>query len=149
MPSVIDKIEGIIFIRGISNSYASDQPILNTHVPARLDRYVNGVLDNTNFYTVSAAPVGKIALTYCNCLGMQVLEGVNGRQGITTLAAGVATVPNTSTTANSRIFLTSQVDGGTPGSLRISSRIVGVSFTITSSSVVDTSIVAYQMCEPA
>lgn len=66
-----------------------------------------------------------------------------------TLAAGTVTVNNTSVTAVSRIFLTSQQDGGTPGTPRVSSRVAGTSFTITSTGVTDTSVVAWMIVEPA
>jgi len=68
--------------------------------------------------------------------------------GSVALVTGTKTVALTSITANSRIFLTSQADGGTPGWLRISARSVGASFTITSSSATDTSTVAYMVIEP-
>jgi hypothetical protein len=81
--------------------------------------------------------------------GLRVAEGSNCKQGTATLVGGTVTVSNTSVTANSRIFLTSQADGGTPGFLRVSARVAGTSFTITSSSGTDTSTVAYQIFEPA
>lgn len=81
--------------------------------------------------------------------GLRVKEGSNAKQGTATLSAGSVTVSNTSVTANSRIFLTSQSDGGTPGWLRVSARSAGTSFTITSSSGSDTSTVAYEIFEPA
>jgi hypothetical protein len=81
--------------------------------------------------------------------GLRVKEGSNAKQGTVTLAAGSSVVANTSVTAASRIFLTSNADGGTPGFLRVSARSAGVSFTITSSSGTDTSTVAYQIFEPA
>jgi hypothetical protein len=62
---------------------------------------------------------------------------------------GGALVANTSVTANSRIFLTSQADGGAPGFQRVSTRTAGVNFRIVSSSTTDTSTVAYEMFEPA
>lgn len=70
------------------------------------------------------------------------------RTGTVALVAGTATVSMTSITNNSRIFVASQVDGGTPGWLRISARTAGASFTITSSSGTDTSTVAYLVVEP-
>ena len=76
-------------------------------------------------------------------------EGVPAKQGIVTLVGGSKVVANTSVTNYSRIFLTSQADGGTPGSLRVSTRTAGTSFTITSSSGSDTSVVAYEIFEPA
>ncbi|MEU1037688.1 hypothetical protein [Streptomyces sp. NPDC005907] len=81
--------------------------------------------------------------------GLQVKEGTNAKSGTVTLVAGTATVSNTSVTATSRIQLTSQADGGTPGWLRVSARTAGTSFTITSSSASDTSTVAYFIVEPA
>ena len=81
--------------------------------------------------------------------GLAVKEGSNAKQGTAVLSAGSAVVSNTAVTATSRIFLTSQVDGGTPGWLRVSARTAGTSFTITSSSNTDTSTVAYEIFEAA
>lgn len=80
--------------------------------------------------------------------GYRVREGVNAKQGVAVLAAGTVTVANTSITSTSRIFLTSQIDGGSPGWVRVSATIVGTSFTITSSSALDTSTIAYFITEP-
>lgn len=71
----------------------------------------------------------------------------NASQGRATLVGGTVTVNNTKVTANSNIYLTSQVDGGTPGFLRISARSAGTSFTITSSSGTDTSTVGWIIIE--
>jgi len=69
--------------------------------------------------------------------------------GSVALVAGTATVSVAAVTSNSRIFLTSQLDGGgTVGFLRVSSRVNGTSFTITSSSATDTSSVAWMLIEP-
>lgn len=81
--------------------------------------------------------------------GLRVKEGTNGMQGVATLVAGTVTVNTTNVTANSRIFLCCQTPGGTPGFLRISARVAATSFTILSSSGTDTSVVAYQIFEPA
>jgi hypothetical protein len=80
--------------------------------------------------------------------GLRVAEGANAKQGTAVLVAGTVTVADTAVTANSRILLTSQVDGGTPGFVRVSARVAGTSFTITSSSATDTSTVAYEIFEP-
>lgn len=79
--------------------------------------------------------------------GLQIKTGTNSKIGTVTLVAGTATVANTSITANSRIFLMSQTDAGTPGFLRVSAKTNGVSFIITSSSALDTSIVAWHIVE--
>lgn len=81
--------------------------------------------------------------------GFQVKEGANAKQGTAVLAGGTVTVANTSVTATSRIFLTAQTTGAAPGALRVSARVAGTSFTITSSSATDTSTVAYLIMEPA
>ncbi len=80
--------------------------------------------------------------------GMQVREGANAKQGLAVLVGGTVVVANTSVSNDSRIFLTTQVPGGTPGFLRVSTRTPGVSFTILSSSGTDTSTVAYEIFEP-
>jgi hypothetical protein len=102
---------------------------------------------NTTFTAFGADPKALSAGTVGG--GFAVKQGANGREGRATLVAGTVTVANTSVTAATDIFLTSQVDGGTPGWLRVSARVVGTSFTITSSNVADTSTVAWLMVEPA
>jgi hypothetical protein len=58
------------------------------------------------------------------------------------------TVANTNVTANSRIFLTGQVLGGTAGGLNVTSRTAGTSFVVTSTNAADTSTFAYEIFEP-
>lgn len=81
--------------------------------------------------------------------GLLIKEGSNAKMGAATLVGGTVTVNTTAVTANSRIYLTSQVDGGTPGYLRVSGRVAATSFTITSGSGTDTSTVAWMIVEPA
>jgi hypothetical protein len=81
--------------------------------------------------------------------GIRIKEGSNARMGVSTLVAGTVTVSNTSVTANTRIFLTCQSPGGTPGFLRVSARTASTSFTILSSSGTDTSSVGWLLIEPA
>jgi hypothetical protein len=81
--------------------------------------------------------------------GLKIKEGTNARMGTAVLVAGSKVVSTTAVTASSRIFLTSNTDGGTPGWLRVSARSAGTSFTITSSSGTDTSTVAWIIIEPA
>lgn len=79
--------------------------------------------------------------------GLQVKTGTNAKIGTAVLVGGTVTVTNTSVTANSRIFLTSNVDGGTVGFLRVSAKTAATSFVITSSSLLDTSTVAWMIVE--
>lgn len=68
--------------------------------------------------------------------------------GLATLAAGTVTVNDSGVTATSRILLTHQSAAGTLGFLRISARVPGTSFTITSANPLDTSNVAWLRIEP-
>jgi hypothetical protein len=77
-----------------------------------------------------------------------IRTGANASLGTVTLVAGTATVTHTTVTANSRIFLTAQTTGGTPGALRISAQTASTSFVISSSSGTDTSVVAWLLIEP-
>lgn len=78
---------------------------------------------------------------------LKISEGGN-RMGVVTLVSGQATVSTSQVAANSRIFLTQQQDGGTPGAVRVSSRTVGTSFVIKSTSASDTSVVAWLIVDP-
>jgi hypothetical protein len=103
-----------------------------------LDRQAANILEVTSC-DFDIATAGK---------GLRVKEGTNAKMGTVVLSAGSAVVSTTAVTASSRIYLTSQADGGTPGFLRVSTRTAGTSFTITSSSGTDTSTVAWFIVEP-
>ena len=81
--------------------------------------------------------------------GLQVKTGTNAKIGTAVLVAGTVTVANTSVTANSRIFLTVQSLGtvavATP--IAVTAKVVGTSFTISSSSITDTSTIAWMIVE--
>lgn len=76
-----------------------------------------------------------VTMECANCVGSAVL------------AAGTVTVATTDVTAKSRIFLTSNADGGVPGFLRVTAITAGASFVIQSSSGTDTSTVAWMIVE--
>ena len=80
--------------------------------------------------------------------GLQIKEGANARMGTATLVGGTITVNNTSITANTRIFLTVSSAIGTQGFLS-TTRIASTSFTITSTNILDVSIVNWMLIEPA
>jgi hypothetical protein len=103
-------------------------------------------------YDPGVNPRPDINLLYLESDGFTFYNGTKTKgfkHGVATLAAGTVTVSESSITANTRIFLTSQNTGGTPGWVHVSARSAGVSFTITSSSGTDTSSVAYLLIEPA
>jgi len=68
--------------------------------------------------------------------------------GTATLVAGSVTVLNTNMTANSLILFSVQEAGTMTGMLRVSARIIGTSFTVSSSSITDTCKIAYEIFEP-
>lgn len=78
--------------------------------------------------------------------GIQIKTGVNSKIGQAVLVAGTKVVANTSVTANSRIFITVALAGGTQGFLR-TTKIVGTSFTVTSTSATETSTVDWMVVE--
>lgn len=82
--------------------------------------------------------------------GLQVAEGSNAKQGTFTLSGAATTVvANTSVTATSRIFLSTQTLGTVTAAstLAVSARTAGTSFTVTPSQATDTSVVAYELFE--
>lgn len=81
--------------------------------------------------------------------GLYIKEGTDATMGRATLIGGTIVVLTSKVTANSEIFITSNVDGGTNGFVRVSARTAGTSFTITSSSATDTSTVSWIIVEPA
>jgi len=80
--------------------------------------------------------------------GVKVAEGSDATMGLVATSGGSATVSTTKVTANSRIFLCVQANGGTATAAEVTSRIPGTSFsiTVTGSSTVD---VAWLIIEPA
>jgi len=88
-------------------------------------------------------------VTAADVLG-SVPDGTDERVGLSAaMVAGTITVSNALVTANTRIFLTPQGTGGTAGSVSVSARTPGASFTILSTSNTDTRTVAYMLVEPA
>jgi hypothetical protein len=76
------------------------------------------------------------------------------RHGTATLVTGTKTVSDTNVTANTRILVTRNGDGGTIGCSYSITRSAGSSFTITSkdkdgaTQAADTSVMAYELIEP-
>ncbi len=92
-----------------------------------------------------SAVLGDVAIATLG-KGLTVKSGAGGKIGQATLAAGTVTVTNANITANSRIMLTVSTPGGTQGFLS-TSKSAGVSFTITSTSATETSVVDYHIIE--
>lgn len=112
-----------------------------------------GSLSDVKFGRLGAARFGvdsDVEITVAG-KGLRVKEGSNAKQGTSTLVAGTVTVSNTSVTANSRILLTVQSLGTVtaPKAIAVTARTASTSFTITSEDATDTSVVAWQIFEPA
>lgn len=132
------------FRSGISNITGHDNIFIgnNADTVAQLNNAIaigSGALVSANNSWI----VGKIGTKQV------IAEGNNAAMGVTNLVAGIVTVNNTLVTANSRIFLTIQSPVGVVGTPYISARVVGKSFTITSTSGTDASTVAWEIKEPA
>lgn len=82
--------------------------------------------------------------------GLRVAEGTNAKMGTAVLNGNTpVTVATTAVTANSRVFLTIQQPGGTPGGIAyLTGRTAGASFSIAGAAG-DTSTVAWLIVEPA
>jgi hypothetical protein len=103
-----------------------------------------GSISNVNDLTLST---GNVNVSTAG-KGLVVKGGAGGRVGLATLVSGSATVTGVTLTANSRIFLTVNQLGGTPGFLNCTLNIPGSSFEIVSSAgIADSSIVAYFIVE--
>jgi hypothetical protein len=83
--------------------------------------------------------------------GIRIKEGANARMGVAVLVGGTVTVANTSITATTRISLTIQSLGtvAVPKAIGVTARVNGTSFTITSADATDTSVVFWELKEPA
>lgn len=79
--------------------------------------------------------------------GLAVKEGANARMGTLVLTGATpVVVANTSVTVNTRIFLTTNTPGGTPGFNWVSAKTAATSFAVTGTAG-DTSTVAYLLVE--
>jgi len=83
--------------------------------------------------------------------GISIKEGTNARAGVVTLVAGTATVSTTVVATNSRIKTDIQSLGTvtTPKAVGVSARVPGTSFTIMSSDNTDTSVIYWEIGQPA
>lgn len=104
--------------------------------------------NSTNRARINAS--GQLSLTTVGA-GFSIAEGSNAKMGTCTLVVGTCTVSTTAVTDDSRIFLTAQSLGTvTVGQgLAVSARTAGTSFTVTSTSPTDTSVVAWIIFEPS
>lgn len=81
--------------------------------------------------------------------GLKIKEGANSKMGVAVLVGGTITVANTSVTASSRIFVSTNIPGGVTGAVYASNILPGTSFDISSTSILDTSTVSWLIVEPS
>lgn len=83
--------------------------------------------------------------------GLYIKEGVNACMGRATLVAGTITISTTKVTAASEVFLSIQSLGTVtaPKAIGVTGRTAGTSFVITSADATDTSVISWEIKEPA
>lgn len=111
--------------------------------------YQTGSSTTNNFvgatgFGATTTPTDKVEITGNLALlsagnKIKIATGSNASLGTATLVGGTITVNTTAVTASSKIFLTYDLFGGTPGSLEVGTITAGTSFVINSSSALDTS----------
>lgn len=107
---------------------------------------VTGAVGITGTTTVTTGDVVLATLGR----SVKIAEGTNAKMGILVLNGTTGVVVNTTAVgASSRIFLTTQLPGGTLGTPVIVSRVAGTSFTARSSVAGDVSSVAWWIVDPA
>lgn len=137
-----DATSGITHRAGTGSSY--DWALLS-QASAYLIRNLTGT--STLEFPALVSMLDDIAISTAG-KGLRVKEGSSARMGTATLVGGTVVVNNTSVTANTRIFYSVQAPGGTQGHLSVA-RTAATSFTFTSTSGTDTSVIAWMLVEPA
>lgn len=114
------------------------------------------VVTGVTTITGATSITGAVGVTGNVSLGtagnkLSIKEGTNASMGVATLVLGTVVVNTTLVSATSRIQLTAQSLGTVtvPSALAVSARTAGTSFTILASALTDTSVVAWQITEPA
>ena len=140
----------------VNNSYYST--VLNGNrnsVNSKFSSIINGsgntLSSNSNFSVILngsgiTSSVSEVAIA--KGFSVPTTPTANATAGVATLSSGSHVVSTTKVTNNSMIFVFPQ-DTNTSGSLKISARTAGTSFTITSSSGSDSGVVAWLIIEPA
>jgi hypothetical protein len=83
--------------------------------------------------------------------GVKIKEGTNARAGVSQLAAGSVTIPNTTVTINTRVQAFIQALGTVtvPHAIGCTAKVPGTSFTLSSDDATDTSTVYWELREGA
>lgn len=155
-PGTVGTVDQVVTSDGVAPTWADSSGGTVTSVSVVTANGVSGSVataSTTPAVTLTLGaitPTSVVASGNVSAVGLRVTEGANGKQGVTTLSGGASVVSNTSVTADSRIFLSVQSLGTVtvPTPIAVTARDVGVSFTVTSSNVIDTSVIAFEIFEP-
>lgn len=104
------------------------------------DFYINSSL-GTLWFCTDPGTVSGDGTQQSNIIWKQIVSLIDS--GVVSLALGTATVLTSKVTLSSKITLSAAGPGGTVGNWKVSAIVPGVSFTIVSSSALDTSKVAW------
>lgn len=121
-----------------------------TNISLQVTRNTTTTLRKVASILNSSASISGVAISDQGS-GFLIKEGSNARMGVVTLSAGSATVLNSTVTANTRIFLTvnNQNSLNLLGFLRVTGRVPGVSFSISTGIALDFgSVIAWLLIEP-
>lgn len=102
--------------------------------------------NEVQFVTTGSTTVNDIVVNE----GIHIATGTNKTSGYAVLSTGSVEILTNKVTDNSLIFITQQSDdpGGTNGTLRVDSRIPGVSFTVRSTEATSIAPLAWMIIEP-
>ncbi len=131
---------------GAGTGQASFGAIATGDLPAGVLVLSGGVAPVAGSLTVSGNIIASGTQNQMDSLGLK--SGANKSCGTVTLVGGTMTVSNTRVTAGSIVLVGIVTDGGTPGAVRVSAKVAGTSFSIASSSALDTSVVGWVIVEP-
>lgn len=143
---------------GLSASYLSAKATTDVYSRIRINNALGQILFGSGsgaepvygFYLYSGSILRSNGSLICD-LGNRI--GLNGigmtllRHGTATLVAGTVTVADTNVSAASRIFVSLKTPGGTQGFLS-TTRVASTSFTIVSTSALETSVVEWMFINP-
>lgn len=105
---------------------------------------IRSIISNDGDFTIP----GNVTLSAVGD-GFKIKEGTNATMGTATLVTGTVVVSTTKVTASSRIMLTGQDGSANVGSVWVSARTAGTSFTISSTNVLDSRAVGWLILEPS
>lgn len=169
--NTITAAHGGIILGGTANTTSSVSSFIgngrNNNNAGNFASILNGSGNTINSIATSSAIVGASNITAVSAnttymasitlpVSGSVISITSGNSttitgktfGLSILTGGTVVVANSKVTANSAIFITPQNNGTGNGSVWISARSAGVSFTIASTNILDDRLVAWWIIEP-